>query len=85
MYDYDHRCYAQPWSEKFLFAMSGDECRDSCLLKMLKISASRVLNLKQDIPTTSCEAQDGAEELMMGKTLKLCLVLMIGPIVIIYS
>ena len=60
--------------------MSGDECRNSWILKMLKISASRVLNLKQDIPTTPCEAQDGAEELMMGKALKLCLVLMIGPL-----
>lgn len=37
--------------------MRDGECRDSWLLKMRKIRASGVLNLKQDTPTTRWEAQ----------------------------
>lgn len=37
-------CYSEPASEKRLFARNNGECRDSQLLKGLRVSDERVLN-----------------------------------------
>lgn len=45
--------YSELQPEKLVFALSGDECRDIWLLKMLRLSKGRKLRSKQGTYTPS--------------------------------
>lgn len=57
----DGKCYCQPKPEKLLFAVEGNECRDTSLLRVQRLKKD-VPSHKQNIYTMVSKVQENAME-----------------------